>query len=139
MAYDEDLAERVRGELGGVKRTSERQMFGGVAFMVAGNMACGIVGDDLLVRVGADLHHDALTRPHVREMDFTGRPMKGMVYVGPEGVDADEDLRMWVKLGVAYATSLPAKGKKAPARRKAAPVKKTAAPATKKVVAKKKR
>ena len=139
MAYDEDLAERVRAALGGVRRTSEQQMFGGVAFMVAGNMAVGIVGDDLMVRVGADLHHDALTRPHVREMDFTGRPMKGMIYVGPEGVDADEDLSLWVRLGVAYATSLPPKGKKAPARKRAAPVKKTAVPAKKKVAAKKQR
>ena len=130
MAYDEDLAERVRAELGGVKRTSERQMFGGIAFMVAGNMAVGIVGDDLMVRVGADLHHDALTRPHVREMDFTGRPSKGMVYVGPDGLRADDDLSMWVRLGVAYATSLPPKGKK-----KAAPKKK--APAKKRVAAKK--
>ena len=129
MPYDEELADRVREVLSARERLTERKMFGGIAFMVAGNMACGIVGDDLMVRVGPDLHHDALTRPHVREMDFTGRPSKGMVYVGPPGLADDDDLRLWVRLGVAYATSLPQKGtkKKAPAKKKVAAKKKPAA------------
>lgn len=125
MAYNQELADRVRAELGGVKKTSEQEMFGGLAFMVAGNMACGIVGDELMVRVGPDLHHDALTRPYAREMDFTGRSSKGMVYVGTGGLADHEDLRMWVKLGVAYATSLPPKApKKKPAAKKKAVKKK---------------
>jgi TfoX/Sxy family transcriptional regulator of competence genes len=84
-------------------------MFGGLAFMVRGNMCCGVVGEELMVRVGADGHADALAAPHARPMDFTGRPMKGMVYVAREGVAADADLRGWVERGAAHARSLPAK------------------------------
>lgn len=74
MAYDKELADRVREHLAMEKRVTEREMFGGLAFLIAGNMACGVMKGGLLVRVGALLHHDALTRPHVQEMDFTGRP-----------------------------------------------------------------
>lgn len=123
MPYSEELADLVRPRLGLVKKMTERQMFGGLAFMVAGNMAVGVVGHDLMVRVGPDLHHDALTRPHAREMDFTGRPMKGMVYVDPDGWRDDAELDLWVRLGVAYATSLPAKAVKKTAKKKTAPAK----------------
>lgn len=109
MAYDEELAARVRDVLALEPDLAERKMFGGLAFMLRGNMCCGIVGDDLLVRVGADGHADALAQPHVREMDFTGRPMKGMVYVGRAGLAADGDLRGWVMRGVGIARSLPPK------------------------------
>src|SRR5881396_159196 len=109
MAYDERLASRVREVLRGTRSVSEREMFGGLAFMVAGNMCCGVTGDDLMVRVGPDLYHDALVRPHTREMDFTGVSMKGMVYVSRDGVADDAELDLWVRLGVAYANSLPAK------------------------------
>ena len=85
MAYDEGLAERIRGLIAGDPRMEERKMFGGLAFLCNGNMACGIVGDELMVRVGPDAWADALTQPHAREMDFTGRSMKGMVYVGIDG------------------------------------------------------
>lgn len=106
MAYDEGLAERIRVELGDDDDVTERKMFGGIAFMCGGNMAVGIVGDELMVRVGKDRFEDALAEPHAREMDFTGRPSKGMVYVGVEGFAEDDDLRAWLDRGTAYARSL---------------------------------
>ena len=109
MAYDEGLAQRVREHLAEDRRVTEKKMFGGLAFMVAGNMCCGIVGDELMVRVGPDAYEDALARPHARAMDFTGRAMKGMVYVGVDGVESDDDLAGWVDRGLAFAGSLPAK------------------------------
>lgn len=87
----------------------ERKMFGGLAFMVRGNMCCGVVGGELMVRVGADAHGQLAAEPHARPMDFTGRPMKGMLYVGAPGTDADADLRRWVERVVAHARSLPPK------------------------------
>ncbi len=84
-------------------------MFGGIAFMLNGNMCCGVINDDLMVRVGPDGFEDALGRPHARPMDFTGRPMKGFVFVGSEGTDASATLIGWVQRGVAFAGSLPAK------------------------------
>jgi TfoX/Sxy family transcriptional regulator of competence genes len=100
MAYDEGLAERIRGVLRGRDDVVERKMFGGIAFMVAGRMACGVIHDDLMVRVGPDAHDEAVTEPHARPMDFTGRPMRGMVYVEPGGVSSDADLARWVRRGV---------------------------------------
>ena len=111
MAYDEQLAERVRVELEGVKGVTERKMFGGLAFMVNGNMACGIVKDKLMLRLGAEGAVAALERPHVREMDFTGRPLTGMVYVGQAGL-GDAELHGWVQQAVAFARSLPPKARK---------------------------
>lgn len=108
MAYDEALAERIRQILAG-EPTTERKMFGGIAFMVCGNMLVGVTRDDLMVRVGAAAHEDSLARPHARPMDFTGRPMKGMVYVGPEGYASDANLRAWVERGLSFARTLPAK------------------------------
>jgi TfoX/Sxy family transcriptional regulator of competence genes len=109
MAFDEVLAERVREALVGRADVSERRMFGGIAFMVAGNMAVGIVGDDLMVRLGPEDAERALAEPHVRPMDFTGRPAKNMVFVDSEGTVSDRDLASWVDAGADYATSLPAK------------------------------
>jgi TfoX/Sxy family transcriptional regulator of competence genes len=109
VAYDEELAGRVRAMLEGQAGLSERKMFGGIAFMLNGNMVCGVVKDDLMVRVGAANHEEALARPHARPMDFTNRPMKGMVFVGPTGVDSDQHLKSWVDLGLGYAASLPPK------------------------------
>lgn len=110
MAYDERLAERVRDVLEGDPRVHEQKMFGGIAFMVSGNMTVGIVGDDLMVRVGPDAYEDALGRPHAREMDFTGRPMRGIVYVNARGSAEDADLDAWVERGLAFTDSLPPKG-----------------------------
>jgi hypothetical protein len=94
--------------------------------MVNGNMACGVNGEDLIVRLDPTLHQDALTRPNAREMDFTGRPMKGFVTVGPGSVVDDDELALWVRLGVTWASSLPPKAKKAAAKKKAAPARKAA-------------
>ncbi len=109
VAYDEGLAERVREVLSDVAELRERKMFGGLAFMVAGNMAVGIVGDELMVRVGPDAFGECLALPHAREMDFTGRPMKGFVFVGGDGIAEDEDLLAWVGRGLDHARSLPPK------------------------------
>lgn len=109
MAYDERLAERIAAALGPRPDVSERRMFGGLAVMVGGNMACGVVGDRLMVRVGPDAYESALDEAHARPMDFTGRPMTGMVYVEPAGIASDEDLLGWVERGVAFAASLPPK------------------------------
>ena len=107
MAFDEGLAERIRALVSDDLDVRERKMFGGLCFMWAGNMACGIVGDELMVRVGPDATGSALARPHTRPMDFTGRPMKGMVYVGAEGLRSARQLRTWVHMGAGFADSLP--------------------------------
>jgi TfoX/Sxy family transcriptional regulator of competence genes len=110
VAYDEQLAERIRTALRARPGVTERRMFGGIAFMIGGNMACGVIRDDLMVRVGQDAHEEALTQPHARPMDFVGRPMRGMVYVAPEGVAGDGELARWVEAGAGFAESLPPKG-----------------------------
>ena len=108
MAYDERLAERIRNVLGDADGVSERKMFGGLAVLVNANMACGVVGDKLMLRLGRESAEEALRRASVRPMDFTGRPMKGMVYVEPAGLRGVA-LRNWVERAVAYARSLPPK------------------------------
>ena len=95
MAYDEALAERLRQVFDGREGIRERKMFGGLAFMLHGNMCCGVAKDNLMVRVGADGYEDALDRPHARVMDFTGRPMTGFVYVSQEGISTPEALTEW--------------------------------------------
>jgi TfoX/Sxy family transcriptional regulator of competence genes len=109
MAYDEALAERIRQVFEREPDVTERKMFGGIAFMVGGNMACGVIGDDLMVRVGPDAHEEAVAQPHVRPMDFAHRPMQGYVYVDPDGVRSSDDLARWVHAGAAFAASLPPK------------------------------
>ena len=109
MAYDETLAARVRDALALEPDVAERKMFGGLAFMLRGNMCCGVVGEQLMVRVGAAGHAEALAAPYARPMDFTGRPMKGMLYVAGAGLAADADLRRWVERGAAHARVLPPK------------------------------
>ena len=109
MPYDEGLAQRVRESLDEERGLTEKKMFGGLAFLVHGNMSVGIAGDDLMVRVGRDGYDDALAQPHARKMDFTGRPMKGFVYVSTDGLESDEDLEGWISRGVGLARSLPKK------------------------------
>ncbi len=109
MAYNEELADRIRISLDGHSGVIERKMFGGIAFMIHGNMCCGVVNDDLMVRVGPDSHEASLALPHARPMDFTGRPMKGMVFVGPDGINDDGALSEWIDRGVTFAQSLPKK------------------------------
>jgi TfoX/Sxy family transcriptional regulator of competence genes len=84
-------------------------MFGGLAFLLNGNMCCGVTGDRLMLRLGEDGAREALAEPHARPMDFTGKPMKSMIYVEPAGIASEEDLRKWVGRAVAFAASLPAK------------------------------
>ncbi len=109
MAYDENLARRVREVLKRRRGISEKKMFGGLAFMVNGHMACGVIGEDLMVRVGPDAYDAALKRAGARPMDFTGRPMRGMVYVAPQGHRRKPSLEAWVKQGLSFARSLPPK------------------------------
>jgi TfoX/Sxy family transcriptional regulator of competence genes len=111
VAYNEQLANRIRAIVGNGPELSERKMFGGLAFMHNGNMFCGITRDDLMVRLGPERFEEALASPHARPMDFTGRPMKGMAFVGPEGYAKDEQLLSWVERTLEYARSLPAKTK----------------------------
>ncbi len=108
MAYDEDLAARVRGVLPPGATVTERQMFGGLAFLLGGHMFCGIVKDTLMVRLGPEGADRVLDQPHVRPMDFTGRPMRGMVFVDPEGLRGDA-LRQWIDAAAGYAGGLPPK------------------------------
>ena len=110
MAYDEELADRIRVVLADQPSLTKRKMFGGLAFMIGGNMACGIVKDELMLRLGAEGADAALDEPHVREMDFTGRPMTGMVYVERACLD-DAGLRRWVERAAAHARSLPPRAK----------------------------
>jgi TfoX/Sxy family transcriptional regulator of competence genes len=109
MPYDEGLAQRIREVLEDRSDITERKMFGGLAFLVGGNMSVGVVGEELMVRVGSDAYDAAVRRPHARPMDFTGRPMKGFVYVGCKGFESSADLRRWVARGVDFAASQPAK------------------------------
>jgi TfoX/Sxy family transcriptional regulator of competence genes len=110
MAYDETLADRVRAAFaarGVVVR--EQKMFGGIAFMVRGNMCAGVIREDLMVRLGEEGADAALDEPHTRPMDFTGRPMRNMAYVGPGGTRSDADLGAWIDRCLAFNATLPAK------------------------------
>lgn len=112
MAYDEKLAERLSGIFAKKKNVVEKMMFGGIAYMYNDHMCVGIVDDMLMVRVGPDKYETALSQKHVMPMDFTGKPMKGYVYVEPEGFITDSDLVKWVNLGTAFVSTLPPKKKK---------------------------
>lgn len=111
MPYDESLAQRVRDILGpaAAGNVSERKMFGGLAFMLNGNMCCGVEGNNLVVRTGPESYEEALARPGARLFDFTGRPMRGFVYVQRDALASAPALREWVGLAVAFAGSLPPK------------------------------
>jgi hypothetical protein len=109
MAYDEGLAQRIREVLVGHPGLVEKKMFGGVGFMLHGNMACGVNKEDLIVRVGPARYEEALERSHTRPFDMTGRPMKGWVMVAPNGTESDSDLAGWVQQGVDFCLSLPPK------------------------------
>ncbi|MEY4563375.1 MAG: hypothetical protein RLZZ618_2652 [Pseudomonadota bacterium] len=109
MAFDEVLAQRVRQALSGQAGISERKMFGGLAFLVDKKMFVAVSGSRLMARVGVERYQDALALPHVRKMDFTGKPMKGYVYVEPLGLVDDGDLNAWVSWCSSHVASLPAK------------------------------
>jgi hypothetical protein len=109
MAYDEGLAERIRQHLGTDPGIAEKRMFGGIAFLLHGNMAVGVIGDDLMVRVGPDATDAALARPGARVFDMTGRPMRGWVVVHASAVTEDGTLGEWIDEGYGFAASLPPK------------------------------
>jgi TfoX/Sxy family transcriptional regulator of competence genes len=109
VAYDEKLAERVRRALAGKRGVTERRMFGGLAFMLRGNMFVGVESDRLMVRVGPAKYDEALKKPHAREMDFTGRPLRGYVYVDRDGFATAPALRAWIDRAIDFAKTLPAK------------------------------
>ena len=112
MSYDEGLAERIREQLQSRNDVEEKKMFGGLCFMVANHMCCGIVKETLMLRVGAKNYEDCLAMRNTSEMNFTGKAMKGMVYVEPEGFESDADLSEWIKLCTDFIISLPPKVKK---------------------------
>jgi len=109
VAYDEALAERIRKALRNKRGITERKMFGGIAFMLRGHMFVGILNDSLMARVGPQNYEDALAKDGVRKMDFTGKPMRGYVFVGPQALRSDADLKRWSDLCADFVTTLPAK------------------------------
>ncbi len=109
MAYDEGLAERLREYFQDRSDVEIKKMFGGLCFMVSNHMCCGIVGDTLMARVGPDNYEKCLRKKHAKEMDFTGKAMRGMVYVSPKGIESDTELSDWVRTCELFVKSLPPK------------------------------
>ena len=109
MAYDEILAARIRAQLARIPGLTEKKMFGGVAFMANGNMACGVNGDHLIVHVGLEKHSQSLAQPHTSPFDMTGKPMAGWIKVGAGGLESDGQLNDWIHQGLNFAFSLPPK------------------------------
>ena len=109
MAYDEEVAARLRKTLARRKGISERKMFGGLSFLLNGNMCCGVIKKNVVLRLGNTGAAKALEERHTREMDFTGTPLASMVYLRPAGYKTDENLRSWVKRAVEFTKTLPAK------------------------------
>jgi hypothetical protein len=109
MAYDEGMAQRLRESLTDVSELSEKKMFGGLAFLLAGNLCVGVIGDELVARVGPAAFPDAVARAGARPFDFSGRPMKGWIMVRPEGFEDDDVLGDWVGRSLEFARSLPPK------------------------------
>jgi len=110
MAYDEGLAQRLREYFEDRQDVVEKKMFGGIAFMVRGNMSVGVSNTgQLMVRVGKESHDEAMARPHARPMDFTGHKMKGFIFVEPAGYESDEDLAGWVDRSLDFVLTLPEK------------------------------
>ena len=111
MAYDEKLADQIRKMLARHKGITEKKMFGGLCFMLRGNMCCGVDKDRLVIRVGPQYYQKALSEPHARPMDFTGRPLRGFVFVSRGGYKTAPSLRKWLKRSADFALSLPPKYK----------------------------
>lgn len=109
MAYNEDIANRVREALASQGGVSERKMFGGLVFMVGGHMCCGVLGNELMVRVGPEQYEAAIALPHARPMDFTGRTSRNMVSVRVDGERDDDEVAAWVSRGLTFVRSLPPK------------------------------
>lgn len=109
MAFDQRLAERVRILLRGKRLVEEKRMFGGLTFMVNGHMCCGVLGKDLVLRLGSEDCAMAAAHPHTRPMDFTGRSLRGLLYVGPAGLRTSRELDAWIKKGLRFVATLPPK------------------------------
>ena len=109
MAFSESLAARIRDAVVRKKNIEEKKMFGGVGFLLNGNMLVGVWKDSLIVRLGLDGYEDALLESHVREFDITGKPMKGWVMVEPEGIQSDDQLAGWIERAVTFVKTLPRK------------------------------
>ena len=109
MAYSENLAERIRQNLALERNVEEKKMFGGIGFLLNGNMCVGIWKNSLIARIGPEQYPDALQEPFVGEFDITGRSMKGWVLVAPEGIDDDTPLRVWIERALEFVRTLPAK------------------------------
>jgi TfoX/Sxy family transcriptional regulator of competence genes len=111
MAFSEVLAERIRQRLARRKNVEEKKMFGGVGFLLHGNLLVGVWKDSLIVRLGPGEGDEALREPHVRAFDVTGKPMKGWLLVEPEGVEEDDQLKDWIERATKFVKTLPAKEK----------------------------
>ncbi|MGH8751985.1 MAG: TfoX/Sxy family protein [Burkholderiales bacterium] len=112
MAYDERLAQRIRDALAGNQAITEKKMFGGIAFLRRGLMFVGVSDSSLMARVGKANHADSLSHKHVREMDFTGKPMQGYVFVDAQGIKTDKQLRFWLERCEQFVAALPSKSSK---------------------------
>jgi TfoX/Sxy family transcriptional regulator of competence genes len=109
MSYDENLAERLSKALADLPGLTEKKMFGGVGYLLNGNMACGVHKEFLIMRVGLEHYQEALEHPHTRIFDTTGRPMTGWVMVAPEGCASEKDFKDWLQKGLDFTSALPAK------------------------------
>lgn len=109
MAYDEGLAHRIREFLPEKDICEEKKMFGGLAFMINGHMSVGVTDYKLMVRTGPDLYDEALSKPNTAKMDFTGKALRGFVYVLPEGIEKDKDLEYWINFSLDFIKTLPPK------------------------------
>ena len=109
MAYDSTVADDIRALIGTHPGLTEKEMFGGIAFMINGNMAVGVSGDELMVRVGKDAHDEMMALPGATTFDKSARPMRGWLNVTPEGFQTEEDFQAWIGRGVAFAETLPKK------------------------------
>lgn len=112
MAFDERLAERIRVAMGARMGMTEKKMFGGIAFLLKGNLCCGVLGDEMIARIPPERMESALAEPHTRIFDMTGRPMKGWILVAPAGLSSKRQLARWIRVAVEFATSLPPKEEK---------------------------
>jgi hypothetical protein len=109
MAYDEVLAGRVSEIITSLPGLEEKKMFGGVGYLLNGNMSVGVYKENLIVRVGHEGFEEKMSMPHTVSFDITGKAMKGWLMVEPGGVESDEDLQYWIDQGVEFARSLPSK------------------------------
>lgn len=118
MAYDETLAKRIDKALQGIPNLEKKKMFGGIAYMVKGHMCVGVVNDMLMARVGPDQYSDCLNQKHTQEMTFTGKPLKGMIYVEYEGMASEIQLTKWIEKCLGFVSTLPDKKEKVKYKKK---------------------